>query len=182
MSSPNVIVSCTCLVFIFNRHNNRKIVRPSANQINCDFIVDGLFFCFNWVTRHQVRTCLFRCSTLSLMIVGVDCVMDTKSVYLVTPIRQPISMATRWQHSSSYWTIGNIVNCWHQHRTVHSTVMLQYEENCLIVARLGLLDKCGRRNAVWFLILDPRTSTSTTMEILRGFLHLNVSPYLSTTG
>ena len=126
-----------------------------------------------------MRTCLFECSTLSLLIVNVDCVIGYKVVYLVTPIRQPISMATRWQHSSSYWTIGNIVNCWHQHRTVHSTVMLQYEENCLIVARLGLLDKCGRRNAVWFLMLIRALSTSVSIEILRGFLHLNVSPYLS---
>jgi len=125
---------------------------------------------FAWITCHHLTPCLsftfkeylYPFSGESswdlsgdwwLMIVGVDCGMDTKGVYLVTPIRQPISMATRWQHSSSYWTIGNIVNCWHQHRTVHSTVMLQYEENCLIVARLGLLDKCGRRNAVWFLML-----------------------------
>ena len=35
--------------------------------------------------------------------------------------------------------------------------------------------KCGL-----ILDADPRTSTSASMEILRGFLHLNVSPYLST--
>ena len=34
--------------------------------------------------------------------------------------------------------------------------------------------KCGL-----ILDADPRTSTSASMEILRGFLHLNVSPYLS---
>ena len=34
--------------------------------------------------------------------------------------------------------------------------------------------KCGL-----ILDADPHTSTSASMEILRGFLHLNVSPYLS---
>jgi hypothetical protein len=64
------------------------------------------------------------------MIVGVDCVIGCKSC--ISGYANP--------------SADNIVNCCHQHRAVDSTVMFKYEENCLIVARLGY--KCGRRNAV----------------------------------
>jgi hypothetical protein len=51
------------------------------------------------------------------MIVGVDCVMDTKGASgYANPSTDP------WQEDDStvllYWTLVHIVNFWHQHRAV----------------------------------------------------------------
>ena len=109
-----VRVNLRQLVFLFIDTTEKKS-GTKCHQINCDFSW-GTFFCFI-IELYQGADV----SVSVLHLIPDDCWCWLRHGYKrCIWLRQSVSrsMAKRWQHSSSYWTLVHIVNFWHQHKAV----------------------------------------------------------------